>query len=325
LSRSFQELATGMVQFHNAMKIAYIPLPFPYAQTCDFLLIIHTMIVPIITSQWVTHFAWAFVFTLVQVLVLWSLNLVALEIENPFGQDANDMDGQRMQEEINRHLLLLVDPKTERTPRLSSLFGLRKVSPAMERARTSNFDRVLSAAKRTSIIHHTSDVGCSSNHLESIDQGRVNPDIRVERFSLNSSSCKSEGCGYLQNPPSSGDLEALSQVLEDISPSLVYQCRECNSSLLPCSSDDLPEVCSQCAGSRDVSSCTGSQSEIWWLCRHCQRHVCSACASAHTEQHQGQLSNYSNGSAHAANFTHSLSRQGDGPSSDHCNHLIQCL
>jgi len=148
LSRSFQELATGMVQFHNAMKIAYIPIPFPYAQTCDLLLIMHSLIVPVVTSQWVTNYIWAAIFTLIQVLVLWSLNLVACEIENPFGKDANDMDGQRMQEEMNRHLLLLVAESTERTPRLSSFYN---ESTLNERAMRSCFNDVLAAEKRKSV------------------------------------------------------------------------------------------------------------------------------------------------------------------------------
>eukprot|EP00747_Dinoflagellata_sp_TGD_P153778 gnl/TRDRNA2_/TRDRNA2_177435_c0_seq1.p1 gnl/TRDRNA2_/TRDRNA2_177435_c0~~gnl/TRDRNA2_/TRDRNA2_177435_c0_seq1.p1 ORF type:complete len:238 (-),score=46.68 gnl/TRDRNA2_/TRDRNA2_177435_c0_seq1:37-750(-) len=35
LSRAFQEFATGMVNFHEAIKIATVPLPFPYAQTTE--------------------------------------------------------------------------------------------------------------------------------------------------------------------------------------------------------------------------------------------------------------------------------------------------
>merc|ERR1719362_2843209 len=98
------------------------------------------MIVPIITSQWVTNSVWAAVFTLIQVLVLWSLNLVALEIENPFGKDANDMDGKKMQEEMNQHLMLLLKPSTERTPRLSKSFGSSECSP---KNRSSSFNCVI--------------------------------------------------------------------------------------------------------------------------------------------------------------------------------------
>jgi len=118
LSRSFQELANGMVAFHDAMKISHIPFPFPYAQSCDLLLVFHWVLVPFVTSQWVSNPFWAAIFTFVQVFILWSLNLIAIQIDNPFGHDANDINADEMQDEINRHLQMLLEPTTDRTPRL---------------------------------------------------------------------------------------------------------------------------------------------------------------------------------------------------------------
>lgn len=120
LSRAFQEIANGMVAFHDAMKISYIPFPFPYAQTCDALLVFHWLICPFVTTQWVTFPVWAFIIVFIQVFILWSLNFIAVEIENPFGTDANDLDGRHMQREMNSHLLLLLQPATVRVPQLSS-------------------------------------------------------------------------------------------------------------------------------------------------------------------------------------------------------------
>merc|ERR1712003_404070 len=88
LSRSFQQLANGLVKFHDGLMVASIPLPFPYAQTCDWLLLVHLIVTPLITAQWVSGPFWSFFFTFVQVLVFWSLIIVAMEIENPFGTDA---------------------------------------------------------------------------------------------------------------------------------------------------------------------------------------------------------------------------------------------
>jgi len=119
LSRSFQEIANGMVAFHDAMKISYIPFPFPYAQTCDFLLLLHWIVGPFVVSQWVTDPFWGFVFSFTQIFILWALNFIAVELENPFGMDANDIDGKEMQQEMNEHLLLLMRPGTQRTPILS--------------------------------------------------------------------------------------------------------------------------------------------------------------------------------------------------------------
>eukprot|EP00971_Amphidinium_carterae_P108138 2140811-Amphidinium_carterae.1 len=99
LSRAFQESANGMVAFHDALKITYIPFPFPYAQTCDCLLTFHVLVAPVVTSQWVNSPVWAGLFVFVTVFILWSLNFIAVEIENPFGTDANDLDGEFMQED----------------------------------------------------------------------------------------------------------------------------------------------------------------------------------------------------------------------------------
>lgn len=119
LSRAFQEIANGMVAFHDALKITYIPFPFPYAQTCDCLLVLHWIVVPFVTSQWVSWPSWAFIFVFIQVFILWSLNFIAVEIENPFGTDSNDLAGSDMQIEMNRNLILLLHQDTIRTPRLA--------------------------------------------------------------------------------------------------------------------------------------------------------------------------------------------------------------
>jgi len=119
LSRAFQEIANGMVQFHEALKISTIPFPFPYAQTCDCLLVMHWFCVPLVVATWVTEPWWALIFSFIQVFILWSLNCIAVEIENPFGRDANDIDAEAMQAEINVHLRMLLNPETLRTPQLS--------------------------------------------------------------------------------------------------------------------------------------------------------------------------------------------------------------
>jgi len=119
LSRVFQELANGMAAFHDAVKLSSIPFPFPYAQACDTLLILHWCITPIITSQWVTSVGWSATFAFIQVFILWSLNCTATEIENPFGHDDNDLNEGQMQHEFNEHLLMLIKTSTLRCPRLS--------------------------------------------------------------------------------------------------------------------------------------------------------------------------------------------------------------
>lgn len=136
LSRSFQELAQGMVHFHDAVKISSIPFPFPYAQTCDCLLVLHWFITPCLVATSVTYPTWAGIFSFFSVFILWSLNSIAVEIENPFGMDANDIDANSMQLELNKHLTLLLDPKTHRTP---TVRNTQRASTQRNNRRNSTF------------------------------------------------------------------------------------------------------------------------------------------------------------------------------------------
>lgn len=125
LSRSFQELGNGMVAFQQAMKLSCVPFPFPYAQVCDCLLMAHWMLVPIVVVQWTDSVVWSGIYGFVQVVILWALNFIAVEIENPFGVDANDIKGQHMQEQMNAMLMILLRIETDRIPTLKPHAQLR--------------------------------------------------------------------------------------------------------------------------------------------------------------------------------------------------------
>eukprot|EP00747_Dinoflagellata_sp_TGD_P032017 gnl/TRDRNA2_/TRDRNA2_135682_c0_seq1.p1 gnl/TRDRNA2_/TRDRNA2_135682_c0~~gnl/TRDRNA2_/TRDRNA2_135682_c0_seq1.p1 ORF type:complete len:736 (+),score=143.21 gnl/TRDRNA2_/TRDRNA2_135682_c0_seq1:124-2331(+) len=119
LSRAFQQLAMAKVSFEDIVKICDIQFPFPYAQTTTTLLLIHWFMCPVAVCQWVEWVTSAGTFTFLQVFIMWSLNLIAEEIEQPFGTDANDLNAEYMQEEMNDHLQLLLSCEAEKTPVLS--------------------------------------------------------------------------------------------------------------------------------------------------------------------------------------------------------------
>jgi len=118
VSRIFQELASGMVSYHQALKIAKMPLPFPYVQSMELLLVLHWIVTPPLMCMWVTSPLWTGILAFVQVFFLWSLNTIATELENPFGDDVNDLPAEEMQKEMNRRLLLLIEPESQKTPQL---------------------------------------------------------------------------------------------------------------------------------------------------------------------------------------------------------------
>lgn len=119
LSRAFQEIASGMVAFEEAIKISTIPFPFPYAQTTECLLLMHWVVTPLVVAQWVSTPWWGALFSFITVFIYWSLNSIATEIENPFGADANDIDAEGLQKDLNRHLLLMLEPEVLTTPKLT--------------------------------------------------------------------------------------------------------------------------------------------------------------------------------------------------------------
>mmetsp|Transcript_25529 Transcript_25529/g.58957 ORF Transcript_25529/g.58957 Transcript_25529/m.58957 type:complete len:562 (-) Transcript_25529:57-1742(-) len=120
LTRAFQELSTGFVCFHDAMKIADTPFPFPYAQTCDALLLVQYFCTPLVVATYVNHWGWAFLFCFVYIFSFWALTLTGLELEFPFGEDANDIDTVELQKSMNHKLQLLLTRSAWTAPKLQA-------------------------------------------------------------------------------------------------------------------------------------------------------------------------------------------------------------
>jgi len=120
LSRVFQEMSNGSVNMDNACNLAHIPFPFPYAQMMTVLLLMHWFLTPVLMCMWTGHWFYSFVWTFVPVLSFWGINMIAAEIEQPFGDDVNDLPTHDLQRELNSTLILLVEPDLGRVPHLKS-------------------------------------------------------------------------------------------------------------------------------------------------------------------------------------------------------------
>lgn len=119
LTRVFQELEASMMQFNDILQIIEIPFPFPYAQATRILMIMYSFVTPAVVLFWTSNAYWAFISTFVCLIGIFSLELIATEIENPFGQDANDLPAMMFQEHINASLLMLLNPMAKHIPNLS--------------------------------------------------------------------------------------------------------------------------------------------------------------------------------------------------------------
>lgn len=91
LSRVYQELSNGTLGYSQAEKLSDIPFPFIFAQLLAVTIIFFATVAPIaftvITGDsWITP-----VLSSGVVIAFWSLNEIAKELENPFGEDANNL------------------------------------------------------------------------------------------------------------------------------------------------------------------------------------------------------------------------------------------
>mmetsp|Transcript_112983 Transcript_112983/g.243392 ORF Transcript_112983/g.243392 Transcript_112983/m.243392 type:complete len:485 (-) Transcript_112983:46-1500(-) len=121
LSRSFQELSRGIVNLNNVRKIKEIPFPFPYAQASTVMLLVHWIITPIFASQYIASWWSAAIVSLVVSCAFWAISYIAQEIEQPFGEDPNDLPMAEMQSDMNRSLRVLLQPLAQHPPRFNYL------------------------------------------------------------------------------------------------------------------------------------------------------------------------------------------------------------
>eukprot|EP00746_Dinoflagellata_sp_MGD_P129940 gnl/MRDRNA2_/MRDRNA2_63978_c0_seq1.p1 gnl/MRDRNA2_/MRDRNA2_63978_c0~~gnl/MRDRNA2_/MRDRNA2_63978_c0_seq1.p1 ORF type:complete len:512 (-),score=52.75 gnl/MRDRNA2_/MRDRNA2_63978_c0_seq1:260-1795(-) len=116
VARIFQEINAGMLAANRMSTITYTPFPFPYAQMITIGLVCAWFFTSGYMCTLPVHPAYAGAFTFLSVFSLWALNLIAAEIEQPFGDDYNDFDTHETQKEMNRSLLLLLEKQFRSVP-----------------------------------------------------------------------------------------------------------------------------------------------------------------------------------------------------------------
>jgi len=116
LSRVFNQLGNGIVNLNNARKITEFPIPFPLAQMITFMLLIHWLITAFVCAASVERSFWAGILSFIVTFSFWSINYIAVELEQPFGDDANDLPLHDMQEDMNKSLVALLDHRAQHPP-----------------------------------------------------------------------------------------------------------------------------------------------------------------------------------------------------------------
>eukprot|EP00442_Polarella_glacialis_P008832 CAMPEP_0115111838 /NCGR_PEP_ID=MMETSP0227-20121206/40286_1 /TAXON_ID=89957 /ORGANISM="Polarella glacialis, Strain CCMP 1383" /LENGTH=422 /DNA_ID=CAMNT_0002511297 /DNA_START=11 /DNA_END=1279 /DNA_ORIENTATION=+ len=136
LSRTFQELGNGLISLNNARKIKDVQFPFPYAQMISCMLLVHWLVTPILAAHQIGNSAWAGAMSFSVTISFWSLFYIALEIDQPFGEDANDLPIHEMQQEWNNSLLTLLLPYSQVIPSF-------EIRPPEERSNLSKISSVI--------------------------------------------------------------------------------------------------------------------------------------------------------------------------------------
>jgi len=113
LSRVYQTLSRGFVNLLNAKKITDTRFPFPYAQLITFLLLLHVVLTPMLLTCIIKSKVWAPLFTFVPIFAMFCVNFVAVELENPFGDDENDLPLDHFQTEMNTCLMMLLQENAD--------------------------------------------------------------------------------------------------------------------------------------------------------------------------------------------------------------------
>lgn len=91
ISRLVQFLSDGMMEYHQARKIMYIPFPFPHAQLSAFFTVMMIVAVPFLMDQYTNHLGVGSGITFLTVTCLVGLHEVSRELENPFRNVPNEI------------------------------------------------------------------------------------------------------------------------------------------------------------------------------------------------------------------------------------------
>lgn len=105
VTRVLQELSNGMLGFNQAHKVAMTPFPFPFAQMVSVLLLLMDLIFPFYVDNFTQN---VIVTPLVSFLIpmcYHGLNNTAIELEEPFGLDLNDVDIENRNEAYQKMLI----------------------------------------------------------------------------------------------------------------------------------------------------------------------------------------------------------------------------
>eukprot|EP00931_Biecheleriopsis_adriatica_P036841 TRINITY_DN21171_c0_g2_i1.p1 TRINITY_DN21171_c0_g2~~TRINITY_DN21171_c0_g2_i1.p1 ORF type:complete len:375 (-),score=57.30 TRINITY_DN21171_c0_g2_i1:111-1235(-) len=233
ITRAYQQMSQGRVYMEMLVTLINIKFPFPYAQIVTLMLVTNSIISPLmfgylIRTPWV-----AALLACVSITLLWAVNFTAAELEDPFGEDVNDLPMLDMQVDLNRSLSQLMHPLMDSSPpcELESNRNIGFLDAASDeltfRTWSTSLEGMSSSAVGSGkkvVLHKPSKLqrrsnweanGSRASEKSSFVQGNTWPAIK-ERSSKNSAAASSTVIGLPSETKAGAETKVLSQRLSQL-------------------------------------------------------------------------------------------------------------
>mmetsp|Transcript_69749 Transcript_69749/g.167449 ORF Transcript_69749/g.167449 Transcript_69749/m.167449 type:complete len:630 (+) Transcript_69749:67-1956(+) len=207
LSRVFQELSRGIVNLNNARKISEFPFPFPWPQMITTMLMIQVLITPLIAGVGIESRTIGCGVTFLVIFASFGIHYIAQELENPYGDDPNDLPLREMQLDMNQSLMRLLHPMAQTPPRFE--YRHRVSWSHVRQTGSIDYDSTegpLCMSRRFSVPLERTKVGCCFTWEKPRQTSRASKHIRMSHLSQTSQAA-SEGAASWR----SGALEGRDQ------------------------------------------------------------------------------------------------------------------
>jgi hypothetical protein len=99
-ARAYQEVSNGALGLHQAAKILIIQFPFPFAQMLALLTILFTVTTPFLVALFTGSVGFGFLICWILAVGYYGCNEIAKEVEEPFGEDPNDLPLDYLQQDF---------------------------------------------------------------------------------------------------------------------------------------------------------------------------------------------------------------------------------
>lgn len=107
LAQLFLELQDGVQSYQAAYRLAAVPYPFPMAQMIDVMMKFFICVAPVVIENFTQGWVLTPILSFLTILSYYGLNAVSVELENPFGEDVNDLPLHELCATLNDRILEL--------------------------------------------------------------------------------------------------------------------------------------------------------------------------------------------------------------------------